>query len=212
MVFLFSKYSWRIHILLEVVAWKCYAGNIRSTYAKRCDCNVSSRTIYLRDISMPVCWTVQGGFIGKFDRVARRRTESTTQRSLQKKNAREIGKTRRRVREGGEPRSVEVYKRVRDGTTFILTNHYFHSSYSRYWCGYVAFPIYVPDGTIIKMTSWKREGQGPWWREEASAMWPAPASTSISHRCSKHHKSWKTVNPRRSFISASLWPNSFQRC
>lgn len=52
------------------------------------------------------------GFIGKFDRVSLRRTESTTQRSLQKKCMRDRESETESEREGRGPRLV--YKRVRD--------------------------------------------------------------------------------------------------
>lgn len=54
---------------------------------------------------------------GFYRKIRSRRTEAHWKYNaakLAKKNAREIGKTRRRVREGDEPRSVEVYKRARD--------------------------------------------------------------------------------------------------
>lgn len=46
-------------VLLESGASKYRAGNIWSTYANSTTSNVTPRTIYLRDISIPVCRTVR---------------------------------------------------------------------------------------------------------------------------------------------------------
>ena len=105
----------KIHILLEIKAWKNYASNIR--YAKRCDRNVSSRTIYLRNISTPVCWTVQrvlseNSIASHWGALKVQRSEAyKKKRTGDRKSETES----ERGREGDESsRSVEVYKRVRD--------------------------------------------------------------------------------------------------